>query len=226
MNGVIELSKSSSMFQSLVKQQTTLRKTRKIIERFKKFGCLIVFGIIMVLPLQALAVPLLQVNDFGQLTGATGVLVNGTLYDVDFKNDSCVNLFDGCAVGTEFTFTTLAEALNAGHALLNQVFVNTPTSQFDDNIDLIEVCAPIGNCFIDTPFSATNPSGVNVVSTENSLIEADDSVSGPFDNDFDVDQRYAVWTPSTTPIPEPSTVLLLGSGLLGLTIWRQKNKVK
>jgi hypothetical protein len=38
----------------------------------------------------------LIVDSNGILTGATGVNVGGTLYDVEFVDGSCIALFDGC----------------------------------------------------------------------------------------------------------------------------------
>jgi len=43
----------------------------------------------------AFAIPTLIVNG-GQLEGATGVDVGGTLYDVEFLDGTCVTLYMGC----------------------------------------------------------------------------------------------------------------------------------
>ena len=58
-------------------------------------------------------------NGSGILTGATGVNVNGTVYDVEFVEDSCVVAFSGCAV--QLAFSTQSDALAAAQALLDQV---------------------------------------------------------------------------------------------------------
>jgi hypothetical protein len=44
------------------------------------------------------------VNSSGQLAGATGVLVNGTSYDVEFVDGACTNLFGGCDSSSDFAF--------------------------------------------------------------------------------------------------------------------------
>lgn len=49
---------------------------------------------VMVFPMYASAVTL-NVRADGQLMGATGVDVGGTLYDVEFKDGSCVGLVRG-----------------------------------------------------------------------------------------------------------------------------------
>ncbi len=61
----------------------------------------------------------------GILTGAKGVDVGGTLYDVEFMDGTCVALFNGCDnPATDLTFTTQADALAASQALLDQVFLD------------------------------------------------------------------------------------------------------
>ena len=59
----------------------------------------------------------LLVNGSGQLTGAAGVNVNGTLYDVTFVEGTCFDLFTGCDALADFTFITAADALAASEAL-------------------------------------------------------------------------------------------------------------
>ena len=60
----------------------------------------------------------------GQLLGATGVVVDGSSYNVVFLDGTCINLYDGCDDVADFTFQTGAAALLASQALLDQVFVN------------------------------------------------------------------------------------------------------
>ena len=51
-----------------------------------------------------------------ELLGATGVSVNGTLYDVTFIDGSCVALFDGCDAPADFAFTLQLDAEAAAQA--------------------------------------------------------------------------------------------------------------
>ena len=74
---------------------------------------------------------ILIVNGSGILTGATGVNVNGTLYDVTFVDGSCVSLFDGCDSVSDFDFSSADDAGDASQALLNQVFLDGPDGNFD-----------------------------------------------------------------------------------------------
>ncbi|MFQ5329857.1 MAG: hypothetical protein ACE5D4_07705, partial [Thermodesulfobacteriota bacterium] len=59
----------------------------------------------------------------GQLMGASGVNVGGTLYDVAFKAGSCFTLFGGCTPSA-FAFPSIGDAADvASSALLAQVFL-------------------------------------------------------------------------------------------------------
>ena len=69
----------------------------------------------------------LQVNGAGILTGALGVSVDGTLYDVTFQDGTCAGLFAGCDDNSDFVFSSATAASSASQALLDQVF----QSQFD-----------------------------------------------------------------------------------------------
>ena len=49
----------------------------------------------------------------GQLMGASGVLVDGNPYDVEFVDGTCIDLFSGCDEASDFTFHTRSESLAA-----------------------------------------------------------------------------------------------------------------
>ena len=100
----------------------------------------------------AQASPILIVNGSGILTGATGVNVGGTLYDVEFVDGTCVALFTGCDQPSDFTFTTAADADVASQALLDQVLLDTGVGAFDSNPALTFGCSNSIICFVDTPY--------------------------------------------------------------------------
>jgi len=56
------------------------------------------------------------VNGSGILTGATGVNVGGTFYNVEFVEGTCAALFDGCDSVNDFDFTMEADAVAASRA--------------------------------------------------------------------------------------------------------------
>ncbi|RDH80890.1 MAG: hypothetical protein DIZ78_17665 [endosymbiont of Escarpia spicata] len=68
-----------------------------------------------------------QVNGSGEVTGATGVLVSGNLYDVEFFIGTCLDVFTNCVEGNhDFAFSTASDAAAAAQAIFDQVFpVNT-----------------------------------------------------------------------------------------------------
>jgi hypothetical protein len=60
----------------------------------------------------------------GELQGATDVNVGGTLYDVQFVEGTCIDLYDGCDDVSDFAFVTVADAFVAAEALLEQVVLD------------------------------------------------------------------------------------------------------
>jgi len=90
--------------------------------------------------------PTLIVDDAGQLLGADGVDVEGTLYDVRFLIGTCIDLFEGCDEGSDFPFV---EPTQATRELLNQVFVDGPSGNFDSDPSLTFGCDAI--CSVSIP---------------------------------------------------------------------------
>ena len=68
----------------------------------------------------------------GILTGAEGVNVDGTLYDVSFVGGTCASAFNGCDDAFDFSFVDRLEATLAAEALRDQVFLD---SGFAGNFD-------------------------------------------------------------------------------------------
>jgi len=71
------------------------------------------------------------VMDGTTLTGATGILIGGNSYDVDFvgedKFSTYENIFDGCNEIGNFLFQTYYESLAASTALLMEPFTKDQT---------------------------------------------------------------------------------------------------
>jgi len=168
----------------------------------------------------------------GVLMGATGVDVNGTLYDVSFLDGTCIELYNGCNENTDFPFTNPADLNDnillgaAMQALLDQVFIDSPQGTFDSQPNLMNGCNVPGGCRVFTPLWANvAANSVGVFSAFNSVQEfRDDIGSGGGSRTFDTRpvpgvvediSVYAVWNGATV-VPVPSAVWLFGSGLIGL----------
>ena len=162
----------------------------------------------------------------GQLMGASNVLVEGNLYDVQFLDGNCFDLYNGCGSGAltgvfPFNVSTVgsdadnAEAiriLNAvSQALLDQVFLDGVEGLFGSDPSLTNGCALSGFCRAATPYdNFTTDQVVDYVFAVNYGASRPDNVDDVgFDKVFIGDSfgdlagvTWAVWTP--VPVPEPS----------------------
>jgi hypothetical protein len=192
----------------------------------------------------------LNVADNGQLMGASGVEVLGSLYDVEFVDGSCNSLFSGC---TDFMFTTADEAAQASLALIEQVLLDSPVGNFDSVPYLTNGMYPSrgswGRLYLDwaiieTPYARSehwyHGTVVSVSWVRNWWgTQIDEFGDGYQALDYDTTRSgrsaYAAWDeasstptptpePVTAPVPEPGTIVLLSSGLIGMGIARRKFK--
>ena len=198
----------------------------------KKFliSCCMVITLGMTLTTDNSQATKLLVDDEGMLLGAKHVLVDELFYNVTFEYGSFLDLYvwaDG-TVNNLFDFYT---SRHAAQALLDQVLIDKGKYMFDSNPGRITGNTPTNNCaYIYTPVFLYEGEGEYVYTwtTRNYTpeLEADswrDRVS--FDGTMvDDNQIWAVWEKSS-PVPEPTTFLLFGSGLFGIigTRLRRKN---
>ena len=155
----------------------------------------------------------------GVVTGALNVKVNGALYDVIFKEQTCVDIFDGCDGDTEFDFQSSADAILASEALRDQVYGGDFDGRAHDT-------APtetfgIGTTFglIVTPYRSDGSSVFYAALKNMPGSETDLIIQGSLGVSLDATDFlsfvYADWT-EVSAVPVPAAVWLFGSGLIGL----------
>jgi len=170
----------------------------------------------------------LTVNGSGQLTGATGVTVGNSVYNVVFMDTSCVTAFNGCAVTSDLNFTTFADSELAAQALLDQVLIDSGAGLFDSDYTLTFGCSTNDSnaCRVTIPFQVGNFTGqVNQALNTNTTDMTNLAVMIPSQDVATLPGIvYAVFTPSSAAVPEPSTwaMMLIGFGAIGFALRRRR----
>ena len=169
----------------------------------------------------------------GALMGATGVNVDGVLYDVQFIDGTCDALYSGCDSISDFPFsnhsndgTLLRIAMTA---LFEQVLIDSPLGNFDSSPALTNGCNVLGGCQINTPLFPSSSTefiasfgAVNTTALDQGQVQSLDHItagSATYNSvhqfpEFD-QNVFAVWNQSAV-VPVPAAIWLFGSGLLGL----------
>ena len=171
----------------------------------------------------------LIVDTNGTLLGAAGVAVNGSSYDVSFLDGSCVDLFSGCDQSSDFIFTLAGEASNAAIALMNQVFIDGLSGNFDSDPETINGCTAASSCLAIIPYGFER-GALSVALANNFFTEGADSnslsrTSRTHDQTLSTGQVYAVFeVAGTTGVPEPATwaFMIFGFGAIGAAMRRQR----
>ncbi|WP_445370145.1 PEP-CTERM sorting domain-containing protein [Methylomonas sp. HW2-6] len=165
------------------------------------------------------------VTDNGILKGATGIDVQGTLFDVSFADGTCPGLYNGCDLRSDFPF---GNRDIANGALLKLLFLIEANPIFNRSPTLVQGCSNPDVCDIFTPFSVNFLGGVSIASlrlTPVGLTVRPDLILPSRDTSRRSDNTYAVWSQSPpTTVPEPSTLMLLGIGLLSQRWLRTRGK--
>lgn len=171
----------------------------------------------------------LQINSSGELTGATGVDVDGLFYNFSLEQGSCVELYAGCNPD-DFPFRTESVAEDAANALIQNVFIDSPNGNFAIDLDKITGCNPgVVGCIIFIPvpqYGGEIPGIVHgtciVIHPPSPLFGGEGCGFGAGDDTpLLTGDDYAVFAPLTTA-PEPGTLALLGLGFISLVGARRK----
>lgn len=176
----------------------------------------------------AKAVPLLVLEN-DRLLGADNVDVNGTLFDVRFRDGTCGAVFTGCDNASEdFAFTDAVSAEAAAQALLDQVFLDGPAGLFDSNTELTFGCTSLRQCVNFVPFSLGAEIGMGFFVNESSgSFSADQAGSDVLDLNYNsANDSATVWAVFTrvqpsAEVPEPGSLALFTFGLAVFIIARR-----
>lgn len=206
-------------------------------EKMKRMNGVVLMSAMAMLFVSKLAIAgvILQVeSSTGKLLGATGVVVDSVSYDVLFKEGTCNGFFSGCNP-TAFDFTTEASARAASQALLDQVFIDGSDGSFDSDSSETFGCSST-ECLALTPYSVTviNAFGaVFVASARNydagtgtDLVGYGGAINYTTDTASFNNWVWADWSVQRQSVPEPPTFVLLGLGLIGISVIRRRARVQ
>ena len=170
----------------------------------------------------------LVVEGDGILTGAKGVTIGNRIYDVEFREGTCAQVYGTCTKPS-FAFEFMSDAQAAAAVLLDQVFVDGPLGRFDSNPALTFGCADtVCNTLI------TYGNGGNLSFFAGVVANRD------VDQDITMSTARAVQLNSASlpnynfarftfvgVVPEPETwaTMLVGFGMIGATTrYRRKSR--
>lgn len=161
-------------------------------------------------------------------TGATGVELNGMLFDVAFVDGSCAEVFGRCDDNSNFLFSSVEETHAASLALFD--LFNSPGNEaLTDSPELINGCTSTRSCSIHTGWGTTvfPTDGLLRVLGSYLTVYNETTFSG-FDHVWDGNEIalgnsstsvYAVWSvASVAAVPLPAGLVLLLTSLGGLAL--------
>ncbi len=186
----------------------------------KTFLALSLFFSSCLIATETVAAVIRQFDNAGVLTGATGVVVSGDLYNVRFASGTCSNLFSGCDSASDFKFISDVDARAASIVLLSSVFYDFRTLPLRVN-----GCLGDGNsnrCSVVTPFSTYRSDALTQILT---LFPSREGPAPSVGESIAVNQillnevrTFAIWSSTTTnvSVPVAPSILLLAVGSLAL----------
>jgi len=174
---------------------------------------------------------------YDQLVGATGIDIDGSLYQVRFVDSSCVLLFDNCDETSDFFFTDAQAGLDANLALLEQVLLDFPSGLFDSQPELTHGCYSDIFCSIVTPIGSVAPQlevfpAVFLINKADQRGDIHTGSGSTFRaSDFGLRNSsadtltYAIWSKyegSGVSVPVPASFLLFSSALVAVIVMKDR----
>ena len=174
---------------------------------------------------------------YDQLVGATGIEINGEVYQVQFADSSCIFLFNDCDETTDFFFPDAQSGLEANLALLEQVLLDLPSGLFDSEPELTHGCYSHIQCSIVTPVGSVAPQlevfpAVFLINKKDQRNDIHTGSGSTFRaSDFGLRNSsadtltYAIWSKeagSGVSVPVPASFLLYSSALVAILIMKDR----
>lgn len=162
--------------------------------------------------------------DSGQLLGATGILVDGQLFNVSFVDGNCISIFAGCDELSDFSFNSFEDADAAAAALLDQALLDTGSGTFDSEPELTFGCDSEFWCVSNIPYGFAPGGGVLIAGAFNEVDGILDRTTSEGTEGIDPSNpltsccvgfdelNFALFT----PVPVPPAVQFFGSGIAAL----------
>jgi len=176
----------------------------------------------------------------GKLSGFTGITVAGRIYNFSIQDGTCASVFGAGSGGapsqtgglcntSRFVFNTAAGAGAASSALYAAItgagFNGLPNSIFDPSPAAVHNAMIIWTPFLGDPLLGIKSSDLRICDPTACTVAAPDGqVIAPrfhLTSTANANSVFGVWQ-----VPEPSTMMILGTGLFGLGAMRRRRTAK